>query len=47
MNLIICCDGTWNTSDAMEDGLSSPTNVVKFFNDLAADEENGGAREAY
>jgi uncharacterized protein (DUF2235 family) len=27
--LVICCDGTWNRPDTMEDGLPVATNVVK------------------
>ncbi len=30
--LIVCCDGTWNTADQTEDGVFTPTNVVKIFN---------------
>jgi len=41
MNVIVCCDGTWNTPDAMEDGVPSPTNVVKLYNALAATDEAG------
>ncbi|MBS4098057.1 MAG: DUF2235 domain-containing protein [Sulfuricella sp.] len=28
-NLVICCDGTWNTPDQEENGVPTPTNVVK------------------
>lgn len=31
-NLIICCDGTWNTQDNKDDGALAPTNVFKLFN---------------
>lgn len=30
--LIVCCDGTWNTPDQTDDGICTPTNVVKIFN---------------
>lgn len=34
-NLIVCCDGTWNTPEGEgedeDDGIATPTNVVKFF----------------
>lgn len=30
--LIVCCDGTWNTPDQTDDGISTPTNVVKIYN---------------
>jgi hypothetical protein len=47
MNIIVCCDGTWNTPDAMEDGLPSPTNVVKLYNALALADEQGQAQQFY
>ncbi|MCF7992838.1 MAG: DUF2235 domain-containing protein [Thiohalocapsa sp.] len=31
-NLVLCCDGTWNTRDQREKGLPAPTNVVKLHN---------------
>mgnify|MGYP003379518117 FL=1 len=31
-NLVVCCDGTWNTPDQKQGGLPCPTNVVKIFN---------------
>ncbi len=30
-NLIVCCDGTWNTPDQKHDGVPVPTNVVRLF----------------
>ena len=38
-NLIVCCDGTWNSPDNEDDGVLAPTNVFKLFNavDLEAD----------
>jgi uncharacterized protein (DUF2235 family) len=47
MNLIICCDGTWNTPDEMEAGLPSPTNVVKLYNALAPADQAGGEQKLY
>lgn len=32
MNIIVCCDGTWNTPNDLENGVPSPTNVVKLYN---------------
>lgn len=29
--LIVCCDGTWNNTEQEENGISSPTNVVKLY----------------
>jgi len=37
-NLVICCDGTWNTPTEMDHGLPAPTNVVKLYNALMRDE---------
>lgn len=35
-NLVICCDGTWNTNDQEnDDGVPIPTNVVRFRNAIA------------
>jgi hypothetical protein len=31
-NLVICCDGTWNTPEQMDQGVPVPTNVVRLFN---------------
>lgn len=47
MNIIVCCDGTWNTPDAMEGGLPSPTNVVKLYNALAAADAGGTEQKFY
>ena len=47
MNIIVCCDGTWNTPDAMEDGLPSPTNVVKIYNALAPVDAEGREQKSY
>lgn len=30
--LIICCDGTWNTPDQIDEGVITPTNVVRIYN---------------
>ena len=34
-NIVVCCDGTWNTPTEMDHGLPSPTNVVKLYYALA------------
>ena len=36
-NIVVCCDGTWNTPTEMDHGLPSPTNVVKLYNALVRD----------
>jgi hypothetical protein len=33
-NLVVCCDGTWNSPEQEQGGLPSPTNVVKLYNTL-------------
>lgn len=43
--LIVCCDGTWNQPEAIEEGVScSPTNVLKFARALNA--VNADARDS-
>lgn len=37
-NLVVCCDGTWNTPDQKENGHPAPTNVVKLYNLCVVDE---------
>ncbi|TXT39963.1 MAG: hypothetical protein FD135_1715 [Comamonadaceae bacterium] len=39
--LIICNDGTWNTADQEENGIPTPTNVVKLYHSLAEKDEKG------
>jgi uncharacterized protein (DUF2235 family) len=46
-NLIVCCDGTWNTADDREAGVPSPTNVVKIFNAIEKAENGGLVQRAY
>lgn len=43
-NLVICCDGTWNTPKATEDGRPAQTNVVKLYN-AVAERDLGGRRQ--
>lgn len=31
-NLVVCCDGTWNTPDQKRDGILVPTNVFRLYN---------------
>lgn len=31
-NLVICCDGTWNTLDQKDKGVPAPTNVARLYN---------------
>jgi hypothetical protein len=46
-NLIVCCDGTWNTADQRHDGVPIPTNVVRLFNALADKDDNGTEQRKY
>lgn len=46
-NLVVCCDGTWNTPDDTEGGLPAPTNVVKFYNALADADAKGVTQQKY
>lgn len=40
-NLVVCCDGTWNTAEQRHDGVPVPTNVVRLYNALAEKNRNG------
>ena len=42
--LIVCCDGTWNSAEQEDNGVSSPTNVVKIYNAIA-DIDSKGIRQ--
>ncbi len=46
-NIVICCDGTWNTPDQRVDGVPVPTNVVRLFNALAPSDAQGSAQHKY
>lgn len=39
-NVIVCCDGTWNTADQKDGGVPCPTNVAKIHNAIAESGEN-------
>jgi len=39
-NLVVCCDGTWNTAEQRHDGVPVPTNVIRLYNALG-DSTNG------
>jgi uncharacterized protein (DUF2235 family) len=39
--LILCCDGTWNRADQVQDGTPCPTNVVKIAYRIAKRDESG------
>jgi len=46
-NLIVCCDGTWNTPDQTDEGVPVPTNVVRLFNAVADKDDEGGDQLKY
>jgi uncharacterized protein (DUF2235 family) len=39
--LVVCCDGTWNTPDQLNDGVGSPTNVAKIAAGVAREGGDG------
>jgi len=47
MNIVICCDGTWNTPDQKDGAIPVPTNVVRLLNALAAKDKNGNEQRQY
>ena len=46
-NLIVCCDGTWNTPDQEQGGIPTPTNVVRLYNALDVKDKEGHEQLAY
>lgn len=40
-NLVVCCDGTWNTAEQEQAGVPIPTNVVRLYNAVAPTNGNG------
>lgn len=46
-NIIICCDGTWNTPDQMDEGVPAPTNVTRIFNAVSEFDSSGAIQEKY
>ncbi|WP_372738325.1 DUF2235 domain-containing protein [Neptunomonas sp.] len=46
--LIVCCDGTWNNPEQEDNGILSPTNVVKIYNSISPyDHDNNIAQLRY
>ena len=43
-SLVVCCDGTWNRPDHVDQGVAAPTNVAKLALALA-DEDKDGNRQ--
>ena len=46
-NVIVCCDGTWNTADERDGGVPCPTNVAKISNALADTDSQGNPQKKY
>lgn len=46
-NLVICCDGTWNTADQEDGGVPTPTNVVRLHTCIAEQNAKGVAQKKY
>ncbi|MEZ5833271.1 MAG: DUF2235 domain-containing protein [Dongiaceae bacterium] len=46
-NLVICCDGTWNTADQEQGGIPTPTNVVRLHACVADRNAKGVAQKKY
>jgi len=46
-NLIVSCDGTWNTADQKDGGVSTATNVVRLHSCVAEQNANGVAQKKY
>lgn len=46
-NLVVCCDGTWNTPDDTEGGMPAPTNVRQLYNALADHDAAGAEQKKY
>jgi hypothetical protein len=46
-NVIVCCDGTWNTADERDGGVPCPTNVAKISNALADADGQGIPQKKY
>jgi uncharacterized protein (DUF2235 family) len=42
--LVVCCDGTWNRPDQIDDGVAAPTNVSKIALAVARDDGEGTAQ---
>jgi uncharacterized protein (DUF2235 family) len=39
--IIICCDGTWNRPDQLDEGVPAPTNVLRLYDAIRPDGHDG------
>lgn len=46
-NLIVCCDGTWNSAEDRKGGVPVPTNVVRLYNALEDFDASGNPQLKY
>lgn len=46
-NLVVCCDGTWNTPDMKDGGIPSPTNVYKLWGAVESEDPKGKEQRKY
>ena len=46
-NLVVSCDGTWNTADQEQGGVPTPTNVVRLHNLVVERDKDGVEQEKY
>lgn len=46
-NLVVCCDGTWNSRNDRDGGIPVPTNVVRLYNALADCDAQGTPQLKY
>lgn len=46
-NLVVCCDGTWNTAEQSDGGVPTPTNVVRLFNLVSERDKDGVEQKKY
>jgi len=45
--LVVCCDGTWNRPDHLDNGIAAPTNVSKVALGVARQDAAGGSQPLY
>jgi uncharacterized protein (DUF2235 family) len=46
-NIVICCDGTWNTPDQLDKGVPAPTNVSRLYSAIADFDDHQTKQELY
>jgi len=46
-HLVVCCDGTWNTPDEVQDGKPARTNVAKIAHAVTPVDGHGTGQRVY